>query len=96
MRSPLRDKQQILDQERVEAFLDELTMLTRKYGIEISSEGSIDVPSLRNIRHEDVNSSRYTLFWSTLFSDGPQERGPLDFILEYRAELVNEINLEDI
>ena len=92
----VEDKQQILEEERVRAFLDELTMLARKYGIEVSSEGNVDVPSLRNIRAVDANQGRYEIFWSTVFADSPVERGPIDFQFVSKAELENIIDLEDI
>lgn len=61
-------------QRRFLAFLDELTELTKRYNIVISSEGNIDVPSLRVVDPTIAASHRYVPFWDVQFSY------PLDFI----------------
>lgn len=65
--------------EEMLAFLEELTLLTRRTLVVVSSNGDIDVNSLRKISQKDAARGRYVFFWSI---DGKSEgvRYPVDII----------------
>lgn len=83
---------QRLTQEQMLTFLDELTQLTRKYSIIVSSEGNIDVASLRKTDRVGVSRGKYIPFWRGHFSY------PLDFLwsAESEAECVHLIDMDGV
>lgn len=107
----INDKLQRIDREKLEAFLDELTMLTRKYQLVVTSEGNLDVASIRAAPFEDVHRGRYESFWNIdkggLFaygSDDPGDsskdptvlQGPIEIVFTPQGELRNLIDLENL
>jgi hypothetical protein len=83
-----------ITQEQLATFLDELTSLTRKYGLEISSEGSVDIPSIRLISHAKANSGRYLPFW-THVEQQEHVKTPTEIFFTADAELENVVRFDD-
>jgi hypothetical protein len=75
------------------AFMDELTMLTRRTCVVISSNGDTDVTSLRRISQEQANQGRYVFFWST---DENSEglRYPVDMFWDNAADVDYLVNFD--
>jgi hypothetical protein len=67
MHEPVEEEEPSLRQERTKdemlAFLDELTNLTRRTCIVVSSDGTRDVPTLRKITPGTAATGRYEVFW---------------------------------
>lgn len=83
-----------LSEEQVAAFMDELTMLTRKYQVMLM--GGIAPPSfgMHPTDHKEVNSGRYTLDTEAeyYFTDGEKQilqSGAVGIVWESGAELDN-------
>lgn len=82
---------QIIPQDKLEAFLDELTMLTRKFQLIISSEGSRDIPAIRVSSHQEVNQGRYEPFFNL-----QEQEAPVEFVFVELAELENIIDIDKL
>lgn len=89
------DRTQRIKTEDLLAFLDELTVLARRYKLIVSSDGSVDIPVVKQIPFEDAHQGRYEFFWHTQASIYPdteiEVEGPVEFLFVYKAELSTEL-----
>ena len=86
--------------ERLLAFLEELTLLTRKYKLGIFSEGNIDVCSVRPVSFQEAHSFAYTTFWNIHDQDHDGRKvhaTPVEIILtEDRLLRLDVIDIDNI
>jgi hypothetical protein len=93
------DKLQRIDRDRLLGFLDELTMLARRYNMVITGEEFSDMPSVKFAPFEDVHQGRYEVFSEGAYGDlceHPVIEGPVEIVFVPQGELENLVDLTKI